>query len=71
MAVRLGHPLRYPPQMAFKSIEILGLHKDWCANRMLLAIFCNVCVKNAFSLGLSAWVLAQSGVANRVMALLL
>jgi hypothetical protein len=67
MAVKLGHSLRYPQQMAFKSIEILGLHKDWCANPMLLALFFTVCVKNAIFWGLYAWVLAQSGVANRLM----
>jgi hypothetical protein len=27
MAIRLGHLLRYPQRMAFKSVEILGLHK--------------------------------------------
>ncbi len=70
-AVRLGHPLRYPQRMAFTSIEILGLHKEWCANQMLLALFCTVCMKNALFVGLCAWVLAQSGAANRVMALLL
>jgi hypothetical protein len=68
MAVRLGNPLRYPQQMAFKSIEILGLHKDWCANQMLLALFRMVCVNNATLGGLCTWVLAKSGAANRVMA---
>ncbi len=71
VAVRFGHPLRYPQQIAFKSVEILGLHKDWCANQMLLALFCTVCMKKAFFVGLCAWVLVQSGAANIVMALLL
>ncbi len=70
-AVSFGHLLRYPQWIAFKSIEILGLHKDWCANRMLLALFCTVCMKKALFVGLCAWVLAQSGAANRVMASLL
>ncbi len=69
-AIRLGHLLRYPQQMAFKSIEILGLHTDWCAKRMLLALFYTVCMKEALFVGLFAWVLAQSGAANIVMALL-
>ncbi len=69
MAVRLVHPLRYLQQMVFKSVEILGLQKDWCENWMLLALFCTVCMQNAMFWELCAWVLAQSGVANRVMAL--
>ncbi len=46
-AVRCGHPLTYPRQMAFSRVEICGLHNDWCANRMLFAIVCTVCVKKA------------------------
>jgi hypothetical protein len=30
----LGHPLRNPLQKAFRSIKILGLHRDWWANLM-------------------------------------
>ncbi len=71
VAVKLGHPLRYTRQMAFRTVEILGLHKDLCANQMLLVIFHTVCVKKAFFMGLCAWVLAQSAAANIVMALLL
>ena len=54
--------------MVFKSVEILGLHKDWCANWMLLALFLTVCMNNTMFLRLCAWVLAKSGAANRVMA---
>ncbi len=60
MAIGLGHHLRYPQQMAFKRVEILGLHKDCCANRMLLALFLMVCMKYAMFWGLCAWVLAQN-----------
>ena len=28
----LGHPLRNPRRTALRSEEILGLHRDWCAN---------------------------------------
>ncbi len=70
LTIRVGHHLRYPRWMVFKSVEILGLHKDWCANQMLLALFCTVCVKKELFVGLCAWVLAQSGAANIVMALL-
>ncbi len=43
--IRLGHPLRYPRQIAMKRVEILGLQRDWCANQMLFAFVCTVCVK--------------------------
>ncbi len=28
----LGHPRRNPRRTALRRVEILGLHKDWCAN---------------------------------------
>jgi hypothetical protein len=31
--VKLGHPLL----VAFNRVDILGLHKDWCANLMAFA----------------------------------
>ncbi len=46
-AVRLGHPLRYPLLMAFRSDEMQGLHNYWWANWILFALFLIVCVKNA------------------------
>jgi hypothetical protein len=46
-AVRLGHPLRYPLLIAFRSVEMRGLHNDWWANQMLFALFLIVRVKNA------------------------
>ena len=33
----LGHPFKKPFRVAFRSVDILGLHKDWCANFTLLA----------------------------------
>ncbi len=33
----VGHPLRKPLCVAFNRVEILGLHKDWCANFTALA----------------------------------
>jgi hypothetical protein len=44
-AVRFGHPLRKPQRIAFKSVEMRGLYNDWCANRMLFALFRPVWVK--------------------------
>ncbi len=32
-----GHPLRKPFRVAFNRVEILELHKDWCANLKVLA----------------------------------
>ncbi len=32
----LGHSLRNPCQTALRREEILGLHRDWCANSMAL-----------------------------------
>jgi hypothetical protein len=33
----LGHPFKKPFCVAFRSVDILGLHKDWCAHFTLLA----------------------------------
>jgi hypothetical protein len=38
LAVKFGHPLRKPLRMALSRIDIRGLHRDWCANFMLLAL---------------------------------
>ena len=34
----LGHPFRKPFRVALSSLDILGLHSDWCANLTLLAL---------------------------------
>ena len=34
----LGHPLRKPFRVALSSLDIFGLHRDWCANLTLLAL---------------------------------
>jgi hypothetical protein len=44
-AIRFGHPLRKPQWIAFRSVEMRGLHNNWCANRMLFALFCTLWVK--------------------------
>ncbi len=36
-SVMLGHPLRNPSLTALRRVDILGLHKDWCANLTALA----------------------------------
>jgi len=33
----LGHPLRKPVCVALRSMDIFGLHGDWCANFTLFA----------------------------------
>ena len=32
-----GHPFKKPFRVAFRSVDILGLHSDWCANLTLFA----------------------------------
>ncbi len=64
LAVRFGHPLRYPHQMAFSRVEICGLHKDWCAKRMLFALVCTVCMKKEIWTAGWAWASATTGAAN-------
>ncbi len=45
--VILGHPLRKPFCVAFNNVDILGLHKDWCANLTALARVHTECMKVA------------------------
>ncbi len=42
-----GHPLRKPCRVARKSVEILGLHNDWCTNLTLLARVRTECKNDA------------------------
>ncbi len=63
-AVRFGHPLTYPHQMAFSKVEICGLHNDWCANWMLFAFVCTVCVKKAIWTARWAWASAITEAAD-------
>ena len=37
-SLRLGHPSRKPCQTAFRSVDIFGLHNDWCANLTAFAL---------------------------------
>jgi hypothetical protein len=66
--VRLGHPLRYPRRIALRRVEILGLQRDWFANRMLFAFVCMVCVKNAIWVAMLARALANTGAAGEIMS---
>ena len=43
----LGHPLRKPFRVALSSLDIVGLHSDWCANLTLLALVLIECVNDA------------------------
>ena len=43
----LGHPLRKPFRVALSSLDIVGLHSDWCANFTLLALVLIECVNAA------------------------
>ena len=45
LAVRFGHPLRKPRRMALSRVDIRGIHRDWWANFMLLALVRTVWVK--------------------------
>jgi hypothetical protein len=45
LAVKFGHPLRKPLQMALSRVDIRWLHRDWWANFMLLALVRMVWVK--------------------------
>jgi hypothetical protein len=45
LAVKFGHPLRNPLRMALSRVDIRGLHRDWWANFMLLALVRTVWVK--------------------------
>ena len=46
----LGQQRTNPLRVAFKSVEILGLHNDWCANMTELARVCMECVNVARSI---------------------
>jgi hypothetical protein len=65
-AIRLGQPFRYPRQMALSKVEILGLHRDWCAKRMLFALVCTVCVKKMICVERLAWALIHTGAAGGI-----
>ncbi len=45
LAVKFGHFLRKPLWMALSRVNICGLHRDWWANFMLLALVQTVWVK--------------------------
>ncbi len=46
----LGHPLRKPLRVAFRSLDIVGLHNAWCANLTLFALVEMECAKTEISL---------------------
>ena len=50
LADMLGQPRTNPRRVAFKSVEILGLHKDWCANMTELTRVRMECVNVARSI---------------------
>ena len=43
--MRFGHPLRYLHRIALRRVKMRGLHRDWWAKRILLALFLTVCVR--------------------------
>ena len=46
-SLRFGHPSRKPRQTALRSVEIFGLHNDWCTNLTPFALVLTECVKLA------------------------
>ena len=46
----LGQPRTNPLRVAFRSVEILGLHNDWCANMTELARVQMECLNVASSM---------------------
>jgi len=46
-SVMFGHPLRKPRRTALRSVEILGLHRDWWANLTALTRVRTECVNAA------------------------
>ena len=52
----LGHPFRKPFRVALRSLDIFGLHSDWCANFTLLALVAMEWAKTATCLTVSDWV---------------
>ena len=51
----LGHPFRNPVCVAVGSLDILGLHSDWCANLTLLALVAMEWAKTATCLTVFDW----------------
>ena len=51
----LGHPFRKPFRVALRSLDILGLHSDWCANLTLLALVEMEWAKTAACFTVSDW----------------
>jgi hypothetical protein len=64
LAVRFGHPLRYLRQIALRRVKMHGLHRDWWAKQLLLALFLTVCVKKAICVAEWAWALAKTGASD-------
>ena len=56
----LGHPIRKPFRVALRSLDILGLHGDWCANLTLLALVEMEWAKTATYLTGSAWAASRA-----------
>jgi hypothetical protein len=46
-SIIFGHPFKNPLRMAYRRVEILGLHRDWCANLTALAHARTECVNAA------------------------
>ena len=46
-SLSLGHPFRKPRLTALRSVEIFGLHNDWCENLTAFALVLTECVKLA------------------------
>ncbi len=69
-SVILGHPFRNPFCVALRSLDILGLHSDWCANFTLLALVAMEWAKTATYLVGSDWVasLASAGACSAIFA---
>ena len=52
----LGHPFRKPFCAALRSVEIFGLHRDWCANFILFYRVEMEWANKATCLAVSGWV---------------
>ena len=61
-----GHPFRNPFCVALRSLEMVGLHSNWCANLTLLALVKMECANTAAYLIGSDWaaLLACAGVCD-------
>ncbi len=42
-----GHSIRNPCRVALRSVEMFGLHNDWCANSTAFACICTECANVA------------------------